>query len=257
MSSIARLFLEIKTAGITGESEDEGFKGQIELDSWEWALERKQKTTDKTTHSTPGDNKPVSPEPSPFRFSKAMDKSTAQLLNRLKSGEAFSATFTLIEDSDLRFELAVYLDGARVIKYNMNGKDEAKGGRIDESWVLNYDDIYFEQTSQLEQTSQPSAKMPKKETPKKVTSNHLHRTASASTESPDAVKKVMASFASLQAPEKIEVVTQIRKRFPDEMKGQLPAESKSTSSSAKISEVVKAFWALGKSDRDQALKDMK
>jgi hypothetical protein len=164
----------------------------------------------------------------------------------LKSGEAFLATLTLIEDSDLWFEMSVYLYGARVIKYTMNGKDDTKGGQIDESWVLNYDYIYFEQTSQ-----------PLDKTPKTVTSNHVRRTASASTESPDVVKKVLTVFSSLQSSEKIEVLEQIRKRFPDEAKGELSAESKGSSSSAKVQEVVNGFLALSKSDQEKARKEMK
>jgi len=244
MSSIARLFLGTSPT-VAGESEDAGFKGKIELDSWEWALERKQTTKDKVAQaSTPGEKKPVHPEPSTFRFTKSMDKSTTPLLNKLKSGEAFLATLTLIEDSDLWFEMSVYLYGARVIKYNMNGKDDPKGGQIDESWVLNYDYIYFEQTSQ------PMAK-----TPKTVTSNHLRRTASASTESPDTVKKVVDSFSALKSPEKVEALAQIGKKFPDEIKGQLSAEPPKTS--PKVQEVVKAFQSLSPADQQKALGQMK
>jgi type VI protein secretion system component Hcp len=242
MSSIARLFLGINkgigSGGVSGESLDAGFKGQIDLDSWEWGLERR------SSEATVGAKQVVKPEPSEFRFSKPMDRSSTLLLNSLKSGEPLLATLTLIEDSDLWFELSVHMVNVRVIRYSISGKDEVKGGRIDESWVLNYDKIHFEHTA-------PAGK-----SPKTVISNSLWRLPNASLAGPDAVKKVVDGFSSLKSAEKVEAVAQFRKKFPDEMKGQVAAEPKVSNSSAKVQEVVRAFQALSPSDKKKASNDM-
>lgn len=229
MASLARLFLAIN--GVSGESVDDGFRGKIELDGWSWSLERKPKQEE--TEARHGKY-----EPSTFRFTKSMDKSSTPLLNKLKSGEPFAATLTLIEDSDYPFELSAYMANARVIEYSLSGKDENTKAELDESWTINYDKIHFEHTWE-----------PVRKSSKTVTSNSLWRRPDALTDSPDGIKKVVESFAALKSAERVQAAEQIKKRFPDEVKGQLSAESKTSNSSAKVQELIRAFDALSASER--------
>jgi type VI protein secretion system component Hcp len=230
MSSVARLFLSIgglTGSGVSGESVDESFKGKIELNSWSWNIQRKPKLQD--TADRHGKY-----EPSVFSFTKPMDKSSTPLLNKLKSGELFMATLTLIEDSDHPFELSAYMAKARVTEYSLSGKDEKSSTELEESWTLSYDKIHFEHTWE-----------PVKKSSKTVTSNSFWRRPDASTDSPDAVKKVVESFNALPSKsDKDDALARIKKEI-----GQSSDESRTSKSSAKVQELISAFEALGTNDK--------
>jgi type VI protein secretion system component Hcp len=232
MSSVARLFLAIN--GVTGESVDDSFKGKIELDDWSWDLKRKEKQED--TEARHGRY-----EPSELKISKSMDKSSTPLMNKLKSGEQFMATLTLIEDSDHPFELSAHLVNARVTDYSLKGKDESMKAGLEEDWTINYDKIHFEHTWE-----------PVRNSSKTVTSSSLWRRPDASTGGSDAIKKLVESFRALKDPDKIDAAAQIKEKFPDAMKGQLPAQSKTSNSSSRVRDVIEAFESLSSSERKKA-----
>jgi type VI protein secretion system component Hcp len=162
MSSAAKLFMKLKgtrSGEIKGESEAEGFEGEIELDDWSWTLSRVKAAAAKAPSSTKTndaslvssrptqsstDPNPTTTEPSVFSFSKQMDRSSTALLSAMASSELLEAWITLEEASDAEFELVIHIEKIRVVEYKMSGKNDKASGEITEDWVFNYESIDFD-----------------------------------------------------------------------------------------------------------------
>ncbi len=135
MSAVAKLFMKVNKSTkdgemIKGESLTEGYEGQIELEDWNWELER-------TTASAGQDAKA---EPSVFSFTKYLDRSTTSLLNATKAG-TLHAHVTLDDFSDSQLKLSLVMEGVRVTKYSLTGKTDKASGSIEEQWEFNYEYI--------------------------------------------------------------------------------------------------------------------
>jgi hypothetical protein len=104
-----------------------------------------------------------------------------------------NARLTLVEapvaNSDLPFVLAAELKRVRLVEYSVNGKDEEKGGHIDEEWTVNYDEISFKH----------SALDPLTGKTRTITSTDIKRSAQASTVRIGAVDDVVNGFKKLES----------------------------------------------------------
>lgn len=161
MANTAKLFMKLTAAGsreIKGESEAEGFEGQIEVDDWSWEVAtRTSKKVDKAPQSPKFDDAnlrssrppPVAEsetktEPSVFKFSKMMDRSSTALMYAMTSGELLTAVVSMEESSTAEFEIEITLTQVRVTYYEVTGKNDKASGEIEEKWHLNYSDITFD-----------------------------------------------------------------------------------------------------------------
>ncbi|MBT9500364.1 MAG: type VI secretion system tube protein Hcp [Burkholderiaceae bacterium] len=143
---------------IKGESEAEGFEGQIEVDDWSWEIATTTgMKVDKPSQSPRFDDAnlrssrplPVTESetttlPSVFRFSKMMDRSSTALMYAMTSGELLTAVVSMEESSTAEFEIEITLTQVRVTHYEVNGKNDKASGEIEEKWHLNYSDINFD-----------------------------------------------------------------------------------------------------------------
>ena len=163
MSAAAKLFMELKKGRdgsgvhIVGESVVDRFVGQIEIDDWRWGVVRQRTSTSSSSDPLASDISDAgTPEPSIFSFSKQMDRSTTAMLNAAKSGELLWAKITLegaeaiVEGKDATiggFMLAITLRGVRVVKYDLDGKNDKASAELTESWDLNYESIDIEHSA--------------------------------------------------------------------------------------------------------------
>ncbi len=142
---------------IPGECVVDRFVGQIEIDDWRWGVSRERESKSSSAPALASDvsdhGKPV---PSIFSFSKRMDRSTTAMLNAAKSGALLWAKITLegaeaiLDGKDAivgGFLLVIKLQGVRIIKYDMEGKNDKASAELTESWDFNYESIAFEHSA--------------------------------------------------------------------------------------------------------------
>jgi type VI protein secretion system component Hcp len=168
MSSVAKLFLNLKKGGtpIPGESDNVGYEDQIEIEDWSWSLSRS---------SASGSHGPDKAEPSVLSFSKFTDRATTAMLAAAKSGDELSAVFTLDDQSEGEFKLILTLDKVRIIKFDMNLHLERTEATIEENWEFNYQSISFAYTPRAKGKGAPAGAI----------STKIDRHPSASTQSPE------------------------------------------------------------------------
>lgn len=135
MSAVAKLFMKVNKSNkdgemIKGESLTEGYEEQIELEDWNWELER--------TKASAGQD--AKAEPSVFSFTKYLDRSTTSLLNATKAG-TLHAQVTLDDFSDSQLKLSLVMEGVRVTRYSLTGKTDKASGTVEEQWEFNYEYI--------------------------------------------------------------------------------------------------------------------
>lgn len=133
MASHTKLYMKLtgSTQGlIKGESQVAGFKDQIELDDWKWALERKADAD-------------VS-EPSVFGFSKVMDRASTAMLSAMRNGEPLTAVISMEEASQQQFRLLVTLEGVLITQYDVRAQVQDAGGGVDEDWHFDYETVRFD-----------------------------------------------------------------------------------------------------------------
>lgn len=189
--------MELKNSSrllMLGEASDLEYIEQIELESWDWNVKRNTKSERSA--------KPA--EPDVFSFSKQMDKSTTQMLNKMKTGEKLSATLTMVEGSDLPFKLVIQLKDIRVIDYSLTAKDEEKSAEITEDWEFHYGEITFEHS--------PDADKRTKQRVMTLTST-LKRSADAAKGS-NAAKEIVSKFTSSSESDQTTAASELKQKFP-------------------------------------------
>jgi type VI protein secretion system component Hcp len=165
-------FLQIfhRDGQIQGEATEHGFKGAIEVSSWDWSASDKSAATAATTTGTaapgssgsrsPGSSAPTrgtgnagrddSVEPTPIRFSKQTDRSSTRLMQALGKGEIFpSAKFTLRQElrfgtAAQEFLLELVLEDARLTSYTFGATASEHDVELSEQWSFAYKSMYLD-----------------------------------------------------------------------------------------------------------------
>ena len=137
MAENSRIFLKLtsaKTGVIKGECTADEFEDWIELDSWNWSLNRAK-------------DEDAIGEPSQLSVSKLMDRATTAMLLAMESGEQLRARLVVDDASvDVGFELEVALEHVTIKDYKFNTQVSDKGATVDEEWTLDYRWITFDFT---------------------------------------------------------------------------------------------------------------
>jgi type VI protein secretion system component Hcp len=197
MSATAKLFLKLVHvnggAAIKGESEVDGFEGQIELDSWSWALQRSKNVESGAGMAAQvrGVASPHATEPTPIAITKLMDRATPAMLAAMESAAPLRAELSLREDSDSQFELIMLLTNLRITSYELDGSNSDKSGELSERWEVTYEVITFDY----------------KPNPKSATmSVTLRRSARATSSAPDSLEKQIRDLASRVDPKGLDAM---------------------------------------------------
>jgi type VI protein secretion system component Hcp len=152
MSNVASFFLKLSAgpagAGervIRGEATDAAYRGQIEILSWNWEVEREAPTAEQRapgarTAGAPTPMRSSGVVPSVLKFTKPMCRATSSMLAAMEDGELLNAVFALEEDSATDFLLEMTLGRVRILEYSV----EVEGTEIKESWQCNYETIRFD-----------------------------------------------------------------------------------------------------------------
>lgn len=195
----ARMYMYLKGTDnnqpITGEVVDAEFAQQIDIDGWDWEMSYEKNQSKLEVREKP--------EPGLFTFTKIMDRSSLQMLNRLKSGEKLSAILTLVENSDYAFQLIIRLRNVRIIEYKVDGKDGEKSAELKENWTFNYDEITFENTLAVARHQT------------KTMTTVLKRSAQASTDKQDEGQRIVEDFNKLSPNDKPNVAKRLQETNKD------------------------------------------
>lgn len=177
-------FLQIftKDGQIPGDAVEHGFKGAIEVSSWDWSASDKSAATPSTTGTgTPGASgtpaggssgshgssaptrgtgsagRDDSVEPTPIRFSKQTDRASTRLMTALGKGEIFpTAKFTLRQElrrgvagSEVaeQFLLELVLEDARLTSYTFGATASEHDVELSEQWAFAYKKMYWDYKS--------------------------------------------------------------------------------------------------------------
>lgn len=134
MSENSRIFLKLtspKSGQVKGECTVDGYEDWIELDSWDWRLNRAKEED-------------AVPEPSVLAVTKLMDRSTTAMLTAMLAGEKLTAEIVVDDASeDLPFELKIELKDLTITDYKFGTQIGEKGGTVDEDWTFDYSKITF------------------------------------------------------------------------------------------------------------------
>lgn len=118
-----------KVGEVLGDCEVATRRNWIELDDWNWSLGREDK------------NDAI--EPSPFAFSKMMDRSSTTMMEAMKLGDELVASIVVEDASQRDFALLIELGGVRIVGYELSAASD-KEDTVEESWLFDYEVIRFE-----------------------------------------------------------------------------------------------------------------
>lgn len=168
-------FLQIflRDGQIEGDAVEHGFKGAIEVSSWDWSASDKSAASSSTTttgtgtsgtagtgsssHGTTAQTRGTgnagrddSVEPTPIRFSKQTDRSSTRLMIALGKGEIFpSAKFSLRQELRIgtaaqEFLLELVLEDARLTSYTFGATASEHDVELSEQWAFAYKKMYLD-----------------------------------------------------------------------------------------------------------------
>lgn len=153
MAEKTQLFMKLSSAQtnqlIAGESEAEGFEGQIELDSWGWELNRKEAEGSEAGDGEWAKEDGSEVQPSLFSFNKRTDKSTTMMLNHLQTGKFLTAVITMTDAAryggkvEWNFDLVITLTKVRVCEFGIDGDVNDDSAELTEEWTFSYQEIDF------------------------------------------------------------------------------------------------------------------
>lgn len=134
MAETSRIFMQLTspTSGmIKGESVVFERKDWIELDSWDWALNRSSKDD-------------AVPEPSLLSLEKRMDRASTAMLQAMIKGEQLRAKIIIDDAAQNLMELSIMLEHVTIRDYKFSTEISEKGGSVEEDWTFDYRWITFE-----------------------------------------------------------------------------------------------------------------
>jgi len=136
MAEHAKLFLHLtgaETGMIKGESVTAGRGDWIEINDWNWSMQRSAKAAGAETV-----------EPSKITFSKLMDRASTAMLLAMHRGTRMNATIKLDDAAETLLKMEVQLKNVRIIGYEMSVQPGTTETLIEEDWEFDYEAVIFE-----------------------------------------------------------------------------------------------------------------